>query len=254
MYSDKHPELVVGHSEGTKYVHGCCLCEQPAHGDTDYCAKCYELVVTGQPHPKQPSHIIGFLGRKRSGKDTCADALMREFGGIKTSFAAPVKRLVMDLFNIDPAMICGDKTAETQYRVGLLGLAHSNWVDPMQLATIRTMLQWFGTDIVRNVNHDAWIQWWFREHGRDNCIRYITDVRFQNEVDAILAAGGFIVKLNRGDRSDTHESEAGVDDIHVESPRFITFNNADMTLAEQDAAIAYLYRESIAPLAALRRD
>lgn len=78
---------------------------------------------------------------------------------------------------------------------------------------VRHLLQWFGTDICRNhINENIWVRTCMNraQHLKNyNGYCIIADVRFQNEVDAILKAGGIVFRVNRNDASakDNHASE-----------------------------------------------
>ena len=104
------------------------------------------------------SLLIGFLGRKRSGKDTCAAALIREFGGSRVSFAHAIKEIAATHFGIPREDIEGDKTALTEFTWE--GLPRFYPVDPFAEGslTVRQFLQWFGTDIMRAIDPDVWIR------------------------------------------------------------------------------------------------
>ena len=194
--------------------------------------------------------LIGFLGRARSGKDTCIEALVREFGGQRAGFADQVKVLVQRMFDLPDDPFEGDKGKATRY----------HWQHMPEnggragVVTVRELLQWFGTDICRRIDPLIWIRAFTRIWGKTMQHVYVADVRFQNEVNYILGNGGFVIKLLRAD-ADTpaevaaHESESGIDSIvpsFAAQERFLTFDNRTMSLAEQDAAIVKFVRERIA--------
>ena len=81
---------------------------------------------------------------------------------------------------------------------------------------LRTLMQYFGTNICRNkMGHDVWINATMRRaidiaNTRRLCI--ISDVRFDNEVEAIQSVSeplyGGVIKVNRGNNeSSEHSSE-----------------------------------------------
>ena len=77
--------------------------------------------------------------------------------------------------------------------------------------TPRQLMQAFGTDFVRkHVGDRFWISKFESWYSTGLSARVVvTDVRFQNEVDAIKTLGGRIIKLQRHAASDDdlHESE-----------------------------------------------
>ena len=98
--------------------------------------------------------------------------------------------------------------------------------------TPRLLLQTIGTDIVRTINPDIWVNSLFKDY--DNIINrikakmrrkgfsilsglvfpnwIITDVRFSNEVKAIKEKEGIIIRINReSDYNSTHFSETALD-------------------------------------------
>lgn len=90
--------------------------------------------------------------------------------------------------------------------------------DKFVFVQLRTLMQYFGTDICRNhINEYIWINNTIRKalfiaHEHDYAI--ISDVRFQNEAESILELNkddrydGFIIIVKRdSDKQDSHESE-----------------------------------------------
>ena len=98
--------------------------------------------------------------------------------------------------------------------------------------TPRLLLQTIGTDIVRTINPDIWVNSLFKDY--DNIINrikakmrrkgfsilpglvfpnwIITDVRFPNEVNAIKKKEGIVIRINReSDYNSTHFSETALD-------------------------------------------
>ncbi len=148
--------------------------------------------------------LIGISGRKRSGKDTCADAItfaLYEFGGLenkKAAFASEVR-------------------AATERAFNFLGIKFSNMVESQKEKT-RPLLQGVGTHAGRRYDPDIWVKALFegryinaKETGVDAFI--ITDVRFPNEVQAILDRGGYIIRLTRHPHpEDRDESETALDE------------------------------------------
>lgn len=85
---------------------------------------------------------------------------------------------------------------------------------------LRTLLQYFGTNICRNqLSNDFWIK-----HTMNKIIKNITnetlilvpDVRFNNEAEALNKNGGFIIKVVRNENEiPEHESEKDIlTDVH----------------------------------------
>ena len=165
---------------------------------------------------RKTAMLIGLVGRKRSGKDTVADHLCGAYGFKKMALATPLKEACKIMFNLTDDQVNGDSKDITDARYGV---------------TPRGLLQILGTDIVRNylptvvsgITDSFWIDRMMEnfEAGYKNIV--ITDVRFPNEADAIKEHGGYLIKLVRNTGyTDTHESEAYIDDISCD---VILFNN-----------------------------
>lgn len=80
--------------------------------------------------------------------------------------------------------------------------------------TVRMLLQFFGSDIARDCySKSIWIDMALREGRNFNGVVIYSDVRFNDEAQAIIDEGGsnYIVYMkNAHTEQDTHESEAGV--------------------------------------------
>jgi cytidylate kinase len=106
---------------------------------------------------------IAICGKMCSGKSTLANHIMRHFDGYQIySFGQKVKELCVELFN----------------------MKHKD----------RTLLINFANKM-REIDPDVWINQVLREtKDKNNCI--IDDVRYQNEVDALIHDGWKIIQLH----------------------------------------------------------
>ena len=78
--------------------------------------------------------------------------------------------------------------------------------------TARELLQYFGTDIMRKMHRGVWVDQAIKTIQREQTeLAVIADVRFPNEVEAIKAAGGKVVRLTREYEEDSHDSELALD-------------------------------------------
>jgi len=168
--------------------------------------------------PAVSCKLIGICGAARSGKDTVGQYLHQKHDNTyKLAFAGPLKAAAAVMFGIPEMMFHDDDTKE---------LPDSYWnVSPRQIA------QFFGTEMVREtinkliptVGQDFWVYRMAHclnglgeqvEYDADDVV-VISDVRFQNEYDWIVAQGGIIIHLTRHGADGIvgisgHPSEAGI--------------------------------------------
>jgi hypothetical protein len=145
--------------------------------------------------------IIGLTGRKGSGKDSACE---KTVGWQKLSFAEPVKEICRYVFGLSK------RETDSPY---LKDMPLDRW----PFDSPRKLMQVVGTDMFRNAYPDVWVKRFMRTLGSRNVI--VTDVRFQNEVDAIKERGGYVVKIVRPNlqKTDLHSSETGIDSLQVDA-------------------------------------
>jgi hypothetical protein len=131
------------------------------------------------------------------------------------AFADPLKEAVAKLFDIPRSVAFSSDKSQV--------------IEPWGL-TLRDILQRFGTEAMRNnFGPDFWVRRWASEFSRleretkaEGVV--ITDLRFENEADAVRARGGLVVHLRRpeaglGGAEGAHASElplaVGLDDCLV---------------------------------------
>lgn len=88
------------------------------------------------------------------------------------------------------------------------------WLESKRV--LRPMLQHYGTDYRRAQDPDYWVKRLMETLEREQPdMAFVTDVRFPNEVEAIHAAGGYVVKVVRSIKPDiavpAHPSENALD-------------------------------------------
>jgi hypothetical protein len=155
--------------------------------------------------------MIGIVGRKGSGKDTCGDYLVAKHGYIKQSFANPLKRACKEMFSLSDAQLNDPVLKETP--------------DPRwNGATPRQILQFVGTDLFRNqlsgiipnIGEDVHIQAfkiWFQNQPNKKIV--LCDIRFKNEAKFVKENGGILIKVARNcaSNNDLHVSEVELESI-----------------------------------------
>lgn len=151
-------------------------------------------------------NIIGLVGRRRAGKDTAALALTEQ-GYHIAKFAGALKGMIRTLLAYQGAdadtierLIEGDlKETPTHYLGG---------------RSTRHAMQTLGTEWGRDlIARNLWVRCCI-EHIKQYDKVVISDVRFSNEVEAVKAVGGTIVRISRANgTADSHISEAEIDSL-----------------------------------------
>lgn len=160
--------------------------------------------------------LIGFSGKKGSGKSFFADYLVNNKLFIKLSFASPLKEITKILFNLS------DEDVKDPIKKEL--------INPKFNASPRELMQWLGTDIMReefnkkfNYSGSIWIDSvkdkvkTLLDNNKDVVI---DDVRFQNEVDMIHSLGGIVINL----RNDLDNTLTNSTSTHSSENQKLTFN------------------------------
>lgn len=172
-----------------------------------------EATIAAAITAAQPRLVVS--GRLASGKDTVAEAVMRELGrtdAVRVSFATPLRREVDEL--IDAIRANGaDHATEIVARVGGVpleagrktaeficqALAHDPCVNSyVRTREIRLALQEWGTDVRRAHDSEYWVKQAMRqvvELIAEQRPVYVTDARFPNEVQAARDLGFLAVRL-----------------------------------------------------------
>lgn len=174
--------------------------------------------------------IIGVSGKKRSGKDTLGAALVRELGFTRVAFADGVRELVAATYGWPLERVQSEEFKEVMV-IEEDEMPPQPGVPRALRLTGRDLLQRTGMAARKVFGDDVWIkvalakcgpQWCERcgntvqaheamgassgcafkqHHAAGNYV--ITDVRFPNEVRAIKAAGGKVIRLNTAESAKT---------------------------------------------------
>lgn len=110
---------------------------------------------------------------------------------------------------------------------------------PKDFLTVRELLQAFGTEIVRKIYSDAWVESCVKQIASDQPeFAIITDVRFPNEVKGVHDAGGLTLRLLRNPINSDHESESALDPYKFDQTQFSAIlDNSQLTFAEQNEQV-----------------
>lgn len=164
--------------------------------------------------------LIGISGLAGSGKDTCADFLVRNKSFVKVALADPLKRIARDVFDFTDEQLWGPSSSRNapderyprehgpspEGRCLCCGFGFDLY--PMSLAvsapqcylTPRYALQQLGTEWGRHCYDPVWIEYALRvadDVGREGGAVVTSDLRFKNEIDAYRKAGAFLIRVVR---------------------------------------------------------
>lgn len=173
-----------------------------------------------------PNIFIGLSGKMGAGKDTTAESFMQLLDGSsypyltkQVAFAANVKRIVATLTSTTFAMNNDRKLRQTK-------------IEALD-ATLGELQQKIGQGLRDIIHPDVWVNAVMSDP--EPIIKIVTDVRYPNEVAAIEASGGFVVRIVRDDdnvhnavleetRDRSHPSETALDDHDFE---YVIYNDGD---------------------------
>lgn len=168
--------------------------------------------------------IVGFVGKKGSGKDEAGRALA-DLNFLSVAYGDGLKHVCSNVWGLSPVQMYDPTLKEV--------------VDDRWGLTPRQILQRLGSDVARNIHPDTWVRYLMNQiknksilvpsPNRTSPINFcvkgasekyaVVDVRFQNEAQAILDNGGVLIRIVRPSLKsvDEHISETEGDDIEVNS-------------------------------------
>lgn len=156
--------------------------------------------------------IVGICGGIGAGKDTVANALIEVLEYRRISFAWKLKQVCADVFCGVPNAAFFGSQADKRERLDAYGLPGM---------TGRKILETIGA-ACRAVDPDVWLRYAMRlVDGHDEAGRWvISDVRYQNEIDAIHERGGVVWRVQKAgiiSEYTGHESDRGWRDFAVDA-------------------------------------
>lgn len=187
--------------------------------------------------------IIGLGHVARVGKDTAAEGLVRELGFTRLGFADPLKELALAA---DPLITSSTRTVNVQAGHGRLAwtVAGMGWENAKNTYTeVRRFLQNLGLGARTVFGEDFWVEQTLRKAERHQRV-VIPDVRFTNEADAIKAAGGIVIRIDRpGHVAAGHVSETELVDYDFDHVMANDGTALDLQVAVLDIAKRFLAKE-----------
>ena len=142
--------------------------------------------------------IVGLVGFIGAGKGTVADLLVERHNFFKESFANSLKDACSVVFGWDRQMLEGNTPESRAWREQ----PDKWWSEKLNKEfSPRLALQLMGTEAGRDVFHpDLWVHTVMRRCENAPWNNYvIADVRFPNEINAIVKSGGKVIRVRRGD-------------------------------------------------------
>jgi hypothetical protein len=142
--------------------------------------------------------IVGLVGFIGAGKGTVADLLVERHGFFKESYANSLKDACSIIFGWDREMLEGATPESRAWREQ----KDEWWSEKLgKEFSPRLALQLMGTEAGRDVFHpDLWVHTVMRRCEKAPWNNYvIADVRFPNEINAIVESGGKVIRVRRGE-------------------------------------------------------
>jgi len=146
--------------------------------------------------------ILGIMGAAGAGKSTVAKYLAEAYGATRYSFAGPLKEAARAIWGFTDQQLYGTQ-------------AEKEWIDPRHGYSARWALQRFGTEAMRGTfGRNFWTELCFAKiMAEARPLAVIDDVRFRDEAEAVLAAGGEVLRLEceepNSSADPSHASETG---------------------------------------------
>jgi hypothetical protein len=192
--------------------------------------------------------LIGISGIKRSGKDTIANVLIKDFGFKKIAFADKLKDICARVFDLPVSVFHRDDFKDMVFEAPvIIDVEHiKNLVTLLEeytsipndaynalmstgcsktLYSPREILQFVGTDLCRNcVNDSIWLDIFNSIVKNTEGHVVVSDARFTNERNLIKSLGGTNILVSRSNlnNKDSHASENDLGDessydVHVKN-------------------------------------
>lgn len=158
----------------------------------------HDVIATNNPKRisriQSTGNLIGLVGRAGAGKDTAAAALA-PLGYHRVAFADALKQVAYDADPVVEYGAGGDESVRLSYLVDMLGWDRAK----REHEDVRAFLQNLGV-AMRDAQPGIWVHIGMAKAAllrADGRHVVITDVRFEDEVQAVRDAGGLVVRIDR---------------------------------------------------------
>lgn len=166
--------------------------------------------------------ILGVSGLAGSGKSLVAEYIAHNFNGVQCALADPIKRIVAEVYRFSETQLWGPsemRNAPDERYPRWVADVHGEKVQ--QYLSPRYALQQLGTEWARDCYQNTWVDHTLRIASEvlsttppyktydrrlgvipwnapaPHQVVVISDVRFQNEIEAVRHAGGKLIRLVR---------------------------------------------------------
>lgn len=162
------------------------------------------------------------------------------------NFADSLKSIAVSVLGLSPEQVYGSeeqKNTLTNFLWEKMPVSQELAKQPKLLAkfkkgrmTAREVLQYYGTDIMREMYNNVWVDALFRQLDLERPqLAVIGDLRFPGEFEAVKSRGGQIVRFTlNSDSPDSHSSETSLDtgfDFDY------VLDNKNLTIAEKNSLL-----------------
>lgn len=184
------------------------------------------------------NNIYGIIGNKGHGKDTLAKYIKKHNDNFYiTHFADHLKEMIMRVFDISYDQLYTKKKEELFSRPIFIDnyieeLTKETGLDikPRNLVanTPRELMQFVGTDYVREEDSDYWINRFLTDNkGKDFLL--CADIRFKNESEAFRLLGAKLIRIyKKNKRVVIYHSSEDFSDIDVDYNLYVDDGSIDV--------------------------
>jgi hypothetical protein len=133
--------------------------------------------------------IVAVSGKRGTGKTTLANMLISGYGFTRKSFAAPLKRRMMEDFSLSYDQVDGNL---------------KEVVDPRYNKSPRQMMTEYG-QFFRSIDANFWVKLFLKNLGSTAGPVVVDDMRFLNEAELLHGSGAYMVRLARLDEDNIYK-------------------------------------------------
>ena len=154
------------------------------------------------------------------------------------SFAHKLKQLCVDVLGLEQELVFGnDQQKNTKTHIKWDSIKSST--KKKGYMTVREVLQYVGTDMFRGLDPTIWVNACINQIKKEQPeLALVSDVRFENEVNAIQEEGGYVIGLTRSPfkkpKTDHVSETAPAQCLDICD---IVIDNANLSIPEQNEQI-----------------